>query len=256
MSVVLNEREWAEHAIATRELGKKPGETLGRIARYYYQCGGYKKKDIRGKLEDFLLQCNPDVILLKWENIIDRVVRSAGKYPLIELDGVDVTQSELDAISVLSGAQIQRIAFTLLCVAKYWNSARKENNDWVNVPDREILKMANVSTSVQRQNGMFHELKNAGLIRFGRRVDNLNIRVLFIDNDSPVALHIDDFRNLGNQYMLYSGGPYFKCEHCGLAIRKKNNAHRYCPDCASEMYIQKTVESVMRNRGNQREFSA
>ena len=35
MSIVLNEYEWAEKAIRDRDLGKKPGETIGRVAKYY-----------------------------------------------------------------------------------------------------------------------------------------------------------------------------------------------------------------------------
>lgn len=95
---------------------------------------------------------------------------------------------------------------------------------------------------------MLHEMKNAGLLRFSKRVDSLNIQVKFIRANSPVAIHITDFRNLGNQYLLYCGEPYFQCANCGLTIKKKSNVHKYCSDCAAEMYIKKSVESVMRQR--------
>ena len=35
MSIVLNEYEWAERAIKDKSLGKKPYETLSRVAKYY-----------------------------------------------------------------------------------------------------------------------------------------------------------------------------------------------------------------------------
>ena len=248
MGIVLNEREWAESALAARSLGKRPVETLSRIARYYYQCEGYSKKDIRGKLEDFLIQCDPDVVLMRWENTINRVVKSSGKYKIIEIDGFDITQNEMNTIQSIQGRQPQRIAFVLLCAAKYWNAAQPSNNNWVNLQDKEIMSLANVNTSSQRQNMIFHDLKNRGLIRFGRRVDSLNIQVQFMDESGEVALHVDDLRNLGNQYMLYCGEPYFRCANCGLTLKRRSNSNRYCPDCASEMYIRKTVESVMRNR--------
>lgn len=249
MSIVLNEREWAENAIAERKLGKKPVETLSRVARYYSQIEKYKKNEVRDKLESFLIQCDPDVILVKWSNIIDSLARSASKFPLIQLDGVDITKSEIDTICGVSGKQTQRLAFTLLCVAKYWNASQPKNNGWVNTPDKEIMKMANINTSIKRQSLMLHELRDCGLIGFSKRVDSLNIQVKFIDPDSPLAMHISDFRCLGNQYLLYRGGPYFKCANCGLTIKKRGNAHKYCNDCAAEMYIKKSVESVMRQRG-------
>lgn len=247
MSIVLNEKEWAEAAIANRQIGKKPMETLSRVSRYYYE-EGYKKRDIRNKLDDFLLQCDPGVVLVKWSDTLDKMARNVDKYPLIKLDCIDVTKAELDVIDSLDGKQLRRLAFTLLCTAKYWDAAQQNNNGWVNTADKEIMKMANINTSVRRQSAMLHDMKDAGLVKFSKRVDNLNVQVKYIHNDSPAILHISDFRNLGNQYLLYCGESYFQCEQCGLAIKKKSNVHRYCSECAAEMYIKKSVESVMRQR--------
>ena len=256
MSIVLNEREWAENAIVNRQLGHSPVETLSRVARYYYQCEGYKKRDVKKKVSDFLLQCDPGVILVKWEETIDRLARTADRYKLIELDGVDITEEELRIVSSLDGKQMQRLAFTLLCVAKYWDAAQPSNNGWVNTSDKDVMNMANIKTSIRRQSLMLHEMKKAGLIRFSKRVDSLNIQVKFIRPDSPVKIHIEDFRNIGNQYQLYCGDPFIKCAMCGLTIKKKNNRQKYCPDCAAEMYVKRSVESVMGNRYSQREQSA
>lgn len=251
MSIVLNEREWTENAIASRQLGKKPMETLGRVARYYCQNERYKKQDVRNKLEDFLLQCDPGVVLVKWSDALDRIVKLSNKYPLIELDGVNITADELSVIQSLNGRQIQRLAFTLLCVAKYWNAIQPKNNGWVNTSDKDIMKMANINTSIKRQNLMLHEMKNVGLLRFSRRVDSLNMQVQYISDNSPIKIHISDFRNLGNQYLMFCGEPYFQCLQCGIVIKRKNNVHRYCPECAAEMYVKHSVESVMRKRVNQ-----
>lgn len=251
MGIVLNEREWAENAISNRQLGKRPVETLSRVARYYYQVEKYKKREVRDKLEDFLLQCDPDVVLVKWSNTIDRIVRGADKFPLVELDGIDITKGELQVIRSLEGRQLQRLAFTLLCVAKYWDATQLKNNGWVNTADKEIMKMANINTSVKRQSLMLHEMRNSGLIRFSKRVDSLNIQVKFIRPDGQIEMRVSDFRNLGNQYLMKCGEPYFQCAHCGITIKKKSNVHKYCPECAAEMYIKQSVESVMRKRNNQ-----
>lgn len=256
MNIILNEREWARSAIAARQLGARPAETIGRIARYYHQCEGFRRAEVRAKLEDFILQCDPDAILVKWSDVIERSLRQAGKYPIIDVDKVDITQVELDRIAALDGKQLQRLAFTMLCVAKYWNAVRENNNGWVNVSDKDIMNMANLKPPVKRQGQMFRALRDADLIRFSRRVDNLNTQVRFIDDSSPAVIHITDFRSLGNQYLMYCGEPYFQCVQCGLVVKRKRNVHRYCPDCAAEMYIKNTVASVMRRRrGNEREAS-
>lgn len=247
MGIVLNEREWAENAIAERNLGKRPSETLNRVAKYYFQCEKYKKSEVREKLEDFLLKCDPNIILVKWADAIDRAVRAADKYPLIHIDSVGITRGEMETIHSLPGKQSRKLAFTMLCVAKYWDAVQPKNNGWVNTQDREVMAMANISTSIKRQNELLHEMRNMGLIGFSKRVDSLNIQVLFMD-DTEVCVGISDFRNLGNQYSLQCGEPFFQCAQCGLTIRKKNNAHKYCPQCAAEMYIRKSVASVARQR--------
>ena len=37
--IILNEKEWAENAIQERVVGKRPTETLYRIAKYYFEEG-------------------------------------------------------------------------------------------------------------------------------------------------------------------------------------------------------------------------
>ena len=46
MSLVLNEYEWAEKMIDSHSLGKKPIETLNRVAKYYFE-NQYSKREVR-----------------------------------------------------------------------------------------------------------------------------------------------------------------------------------------------------------------
>ena len=60
-------------------------------------------------------------------------------------------------------------------------------------------------------------------------------------------LRITDFRNLGNQYMMYLGESYFQCVECGLVVRRITNNQKYCDDCAASVYVRKSVESALKN---------
>ena len=248
MSIILNEKEWVEDALYNRQLGPKPTKTLARVARYYHQDQGYSKKEVRNKLDTFLLRCDPDVILIHWDITLDRIAKNANKRPLIKLDGIGVTEAELASISTIDGKQRQRLAFTLLCIAKYWNAVNLSNNGWVNSSDKEIMEMANIRTSIRRQSLMYYDMRALGLIKYSKRIDNLNVRVEYINDSSPEALFISDFRNLGSQYLMYLGESYFQCFACGLTVKKKNNSHKYCSSCAADMYIKQSVDSVMRQR--------
>lgn len=250
--IVLNEYTWAERAVNEHDLGKKPSETLSRVAKYYAYLG-MKKRDVRKKLEEFLYSCDQNIVLSKWDGTLDRLTRNAFKYDLIMLDSICVTDEELEIIQRVDGKQAQRLAFTLLCIAKYRNEISGRSDGWVNTPDSEIMKMANIHTSIKRQCKLYSQLRDSGLIRFAKNVDNLSVQVLFICTGTQ-AIIINDFRNLGYQYDRHFGGPFYVCVNCGITDRIRDSGssnHRpkkYCPDCAAKIKLRQNVESVMRSR--------
>lgn len=250
MSIVLNEYEWAERMIRNHEIGKKPIETLNRVAKYHLE-NGYNKREIRMLLDTFVIQCDPSASLVHWSDTLDRVAKNVGRFPLIRLDGVNVTNKELERIENLDGKQVRRLAFTLLCVAKYWDAVSESNNHWVNSSDKEIMQMANINTSIKRQSLMFAKLHDAGFIKFSKKVDNLNVQVLIIE-PGRAAINIHDFRNIGYQYLKYYGAPYFECVNCGITVKmqepSKGRRQKYCPNCAVELHTKQKVDSVMRRR--------
>ena len=77
MSIVLKENEWAEKMIISSELGKKPSETLRRVARFYLD-KGFPISDVRRKLEAFIIQCNPVASLPKWSTTIEYAINKDG----------------------------------------------------------------------------------------------------------------------------------------------------------------------------------
>lgn len=251
MGIVLNEYEWAERMINNHDLGGKPTETLSRVAKYYLE-NKYSKREVRKMLDTFLVQCDPNASLVHWSDTLDRITKNASKFPLIRLEGVSITTDEMSRIEALPGKQIRRLAFTLLCVSRYWDGVSESNNHWVNTSDKEVMQMANINTSIKRQSLMFSELKAAGMIRFSKKIDNINVQVVFGDTDGEVAMTIQDFRNIGYQYLKYYGEPYFECSNCGVVSKihspSKGRKQKYCPNCAIELQTKQIVDSVMRQR--------
>lgn len=250
MSIVLNENEWAKRQIENRDLGRKPSETLRRVARYYLD-SKFSKAETRRKLDTFLIQCDPTASLPKWSDALDYALNRALKYDAIDIDGVTVTDRELERIEQLDGRQVRRLAFTLLCLAKYWNEVTGSSSGWVNSRDNEIMAMANINTSIKRQSNMYWLLRENGMVEFSKKVDNTNVKVCFITDGEPV-IEVTDFRNLGYQYMMYCGEPYFECANCGLTTKYANIENRgrqkYCNECAAKIKLKQSVESVMRQR--------
>ena len=253
MSIVLNELEWAKNTIDSKSLGSKPTETLSRVAKYYFY-KGKSKPETRDLLEKFIISCDPYISTVKWSDTLDNVVKYASKRPLLMIKSIVITQPEIEAIRTIKGAQTQRLAFTLLCIAKYNFVAGNNSEYWVSTPDVDIMKMANIKTSIKRQSMMFATLRDMGFIYFSKRVDNLSVRVMFV-HDGAKAIEIKDFRNLGYQYMNYidNSGKYFICENCGITSKENSSDHRgrkkkYCNECAVKIRIQQNINSVMRSR--------
>ena len=243
--------------ISDMSLGQKPFETLRRVARYYID-SGISKNELRNEMDMFLLRCDPSASIPKWNDTIDLAISKASKHRAININSVDITYSELKTINALNGRQIKRLAFTLLCLAKYWDSVSGTESHWVNSKDSDIMRMANINTSIKRQSQMYHTLSELGLIQFSKKIDNTNIKVCFISNascDNDIAIKISDFRNIGYQYLKYYGEPYFECSNCGIVTKYKDPSNarstrqqKYCTSCAVKINTQQRVNSVMRLR--------
>lgn len=253
MTIVLNEHEWAEEMISSRSLGKKPFETLYRVSRYYID-NGIPKNEVRKMLDVFLIQCEPTASIPKWADTLDAALSRAVRYEAVSIKSIDITKAEMNKIDSLDGKQIRRLAFTLLCLAKYWDIVGKTSEHWVNSKDSDIMRMANINTSIKRQSLMYYNLNAAGMIQFSKKVDNTNVKVCFMA-PGEVVMSITDFRNLGYQYLKYHGEPYFECCNCGITTKydKPNNKNslwkqKYCKACAVEIATQQNVNSVMRLR--------
>lgn len=156
---------------------------------------------------------------------------------LLELDGVYVSQNEIDAITSAVTSEIsRRLAFTILCLAKYKNLKYGVDTNWVNNDEVEIFKLACVNDGTIAKEKRLHELYVSGLIRFSNKVDSLSILCLFADPSSGkdnYSILVDDFRNVGNFYRRHTGDKRVKrCKDCGKLIRITSKTQQFCPECS------------------------
>ena len=172
---------------------------------------------------------------MEWEKIIDQAVKECNKHKLHQVDSIGITRKEMETIRTLRSNIKERLMFTLLCLAKYRNAIYPKNNAWVNYELPHVYRLANIDLSKRKKMLALNSLYEAGMINFGRNVDNTNVRVRIISEDPEIAVTIDDFRNLGNQYMRLFSDNYMTCGECGIVIRRANNKHRLCKKCAEEM---------------------
>ena len=252
MSVVLNEKKQVEYIIEKGEVGNKPTSTLFLLAKYYRQKENLNKEQTFNKLNEFMEKNYKNYNSATWEDIIEDISKKANKYPLREIDYIEITKSEIDMIRNVCDIKYEKLLFTMLCYAKLYNKISDKNNGWVNTDIKELFRVARVSVRYRNDKFLYlNDLETAGLISFSNKNDNLNLRVTFVDNNSDTVLKIDDFRELGYEYLNYIGdGKFIRCECCKKLIRKKSNKQKYCTDCYKRINSDMTNERQKKNRKN------
>jgi len=230
--IILNEIEYAEKMIENGAKDKDPYCYLPILSKYYRQILEYSPKRTVNEINSFMVDNYINYNPVRWSSFIDSCVKKSKKQKLNDIKFVGVTQKEIDAVDSAKNTTHSKVLFSLLCVAKYFNMRNNTNNNWTNVKTKDIFRMANVNTSIERQDRIIHELYKIGLVGISKKVDNLNIRVLCVDDSKDFVLQINDFRNLGYEYMNWKQGGYFRCAECGALQKQNKYGNRiYCNDC-------------------------
>lgn len=250
MDIIMNEYTYAENLLNKQDLkacdlGDKPSSTLNLLARYYREIGK-NDDEIKELLSDFLNRCLKDKYKeSKWiDSIFYQVVKSK-KYTLKKVDNVIVTKSEMEIIQSVKGKSRQKVLFTLLILAKYYNAVSDKNKNWTNLEYKKIFKLANVQLSIQNQALLINDLYNCGFVNVSKNVGKLNIQVNFVDNESDAVLTIIRLKDLGKEYLMFCGEDYIRCQKCGTLVKNYKNTNKYCKTCGQYQPIEtKTVICV------------
>ena len=246
----MNEYTYAENLLNKQDLkacdlGDKPSSTLNLLARYYREIGK-NDDEIKELLSDFLNRCLKDKYKeSKWiDSIFYQVVKSK-KYNLKKVDNVIVTKSEMEIIQSVKSKSRQKVLFTLLILAKYYNAVSDKNKNWTNLEYKKIFKLANVQLSIQNQALLINDLYNCGFVNVSKNVGKPNIQVNFVDNESDTVLTITRLKDLGKEYLMFCGEDYIRCQKCGTLVKNYKNTNKYCKTCGQYQPIEtKTVICV------------
>ena len=250
MDIIMNEYTYAENLLNKQDLkacdlGDKPSSTLNLLARYYREIGK-NDDEIKELLSDFLNRCLKDKYKeSKWIDSIFYQVTKSKKYNLKKVDNVIVTKSEMEIIQSVKGKSRQKVLFTLLILAKYYNAVSDKNKNWTNLEYKKIFKLANVQLSIQNQALLINDLYNCGFVNVSKNVGKPNIQVNFVDNESDGVLTITRLKDLGKEYLMFCGEDYIRCQKCGTLVKNYKNTNKYCKTCGQYQPIEtKTVICV------------
>ena len=235
MEIILNEYNKALEILENKDIKRNTVQYLSILAKYY-SLNNISDLDLYITLDNFMAYNFPYYNPIKWADCINKQIKNAKKYKLIKIDYIPVTENELKTIKekAKGNKRLERVIFSLLILAKYYNLVNPKNNNWTNKDIKTIFSLSNLAVTEDKQCEILHKAKELGVIKTSNKIDNLNLNVQIIDDESPVVLKITDMRDLGNQYRMFNGDKYKFCKNCNRVIKIKTNIS-YCKECSKEI---------------------
>lgn len=255
MPYILNEKEYIENILASKEKPKElhMGYFMTLISKYYYAEG------MRAELlSDTVKQALSEFHLERYQEhqyhkrilaICESLCNGTAEPGFRELESIPIYRAEMNVLESLPNDRQKKFLFTLFAIARYVDC-----DGWTNKKTArdvaEVFQLANLTLSSQKRNELLHELYVNGYVSFGKKVDNLNMKVR-LDPSGEAAYEVREFCNLGNQYVGNFKKGYKQCKTCGKAIRIIGTNTQYCRKCTKEKQLERQRESMRRLRETQ-----
>lgn len=226
------------------------GYFITLIAKYYYSddlCVEELSNIIKKKILEFDLDNYQEY---KYHNkivaICEALFNGNVDQNLKEREHLPIYETELSIINSLPNDKQKKLMFTLLAIARYMDC-----DGWINKKTSkdiaEVFKLANVSLTSDKRNELLHELYIHGYISFGKKVNNLNIKVKLAAS-GEIVYKVKEFINVGNQYIGNFKNGYKQCRKCGRIIKITYVNNQYCNKCMKEKQLEWQRKSMKKIR--------
>ena len=226
MKILLNEKKIIEDIIESGFVGDKPMSTVHKLAKYYV-AEGKTKDEVMVIIDEYLTKNWKDYnSVLKYDKIEDIVKQKvSSNKSFINVDSVNITKSEIEFINN-SKKKFKRIMFSYLVYSKILNKINPNNDGWISGSHRpDVFEDANIGDKGRKQVTTIREAINEGIFEMKKESFMYNgIKPTFINEDDEIIWVVDDFRELGLQYLEKYGTDADKskictCEQCGIKFK-------------------------------------
>ena len=264
MIKIINEEIVAKELIKNNKLINE--DTITKIRCYikYLKHDGVTKREIRNRLDEFMMDNYKGFIMADWDKILQRMVNKYSKHKNSEYkkanDEIVIYKSELKLISEvgdLSGfrdIEIEKVLFIMLVLAKIHDSR------WVNYTSEEIFKLARFKYKtksdvriIQREKLIYDlaNFKDNKILKVTNYGKSPSLELLFIEEagEAKIKLKIEYIDNIIIEYLKWRNKEnYTYCIECGKEIKSKSNNAKYCSKCAKKIKQEQINELKKRKR--------
>lgn len=242
--IIWDEYKYGQQIIKQQTVKTKKWQykELNCLAKYmmYHGC------DTEDIIDEMYACCQDNLRNLKEDNRDSEflsIIYKAGKRDIIKDRKIILYKSELDTITALNDINMEKAAFIFLVYSK-WLGLK-----WFGMKDADLkkeAKMTNLNTT--KLYDTYYKLNNRGLFKsdvirvrktmFRRRSGVAHMRsATFLATSGEIAFEIDNYINVIYKYLNYKNGGYFECKKCGGMVKRRNNRHTFCAECAKYIPI-------------------
>lgn len=233
--LILNEKQYAENLYCGKNNEVKSiVAKIGYVTRYQLHVLNYNDQDNYKYTVRWANKYHSNFDESCYSNLIFDAIKRAHKNPFYNIDGIQITKSELDIITSLGNLRAEKMLFVLLCMAKQQSVANSFTNGLVKYSIPDLCKLARISVPAEEREYILYEIVKSGFLNYPKKNNTQCLMVNFIDNDSDVILNINevDCQELAYVYLNWkNNGGYDRCASCGRLF-KKNKNRKYCIECS------------------------
>lgn len=230
------------------EFEKKTIDTLRILIKHYLDKGKSVEEAIN-EINLFMENNYQNYKPSKWSELIEntvKIIHKTGNYKLIDIDSIEIYESEWENILALEDRQLEKLAFVLLVYQKINEIKNPNSNGWINNTLTDIFKEAAITNTfnTKEKKLLLNKLYKLKYIKQKNTVDATSLQINFRElENKKIKFKVNNLNYVITYFYQYRDGvDYISCCNCNKRIIKKNNRIKYCGVCAKIINKNKTLE--------------
>jgi hypothetical protein len=252
--LILNEERYAKKIYCNQNDDvKSVVAIIGYIIRYQLHVLNYSDEDNYKYAVEWMNKFHNNFDESYYSNLIADAIKKAHKHPFYNIQNIQITKSELDAIMSLNNLRAEKVLFVLLCMAKQQSVVYGFTNGLVKYSLPTLCKDARISVPSDDREYILYNIVQYSLLSYPKKNNTQCLIVNFINDCDEVVLSLDevDCQELAYVYLNWknNGKGYTRCQRCNKLIKQsKTKPRKYCEECARESHLESKRISEQKRR--------
>lgn len=209
------------------------------LCNHWINEDGCEMSDLRNNIVKFCTKWNNQFNEAKSENLILKVLDAVekqqnGLVPFVYNKEIIFTNNEAQTIIELKDKKLQKIAFVILCLAKWRNANYIYVNSESSIKLKDIFDFAQVKATGKEKATMLHILNEMGFIDVQLK-PILKLFIPCIQNDIQDDSVLKKFTISDDMINEWLDIVCPHCERCGKFFEKTGNNNKFCAECSREV---------------------